>query len=89
MLKEIGFDRTYLTNEKWKETIAAYLKGAKNFEIHCWDEETEEIAAVLSYGELKETIWQYGKVIGGLVTLEFIDFLLEQDRKSTRLNSSH
>ncbi len=76
-LKEIEFDYTYLTNEKWKETIAAYLKGAKNFEIHCWDEETEEIAAVLSYGELKKTDWQYGKIIVGPVTPEFIDFLLE------------
>ena len=65
-LREIEFDYTYLTNERWKEIIAIYLKGAKKFEIHCWDEETEEIAAVLSYGELKKTGWQYGKIIVGL-----------------------
>ena len=40
-LREIEFDYTYLTNERWKEIIAVYLRGAKNFEIHCWDEETE------------------------------------------------
>ena len=53
-LREIEFDYTYLTNERWKEIIAVYLRGAKNFEIHCWDEETEEIASVLFYGELKD-----------------------------------
>lgn len=79
-LREIEFDYTYLTNERWKEIVAVYLKGAKNFEIHCWDEETEEIAAVLSYGALKKTGWQYGKIIVGLVTPEFIDFLLEQEK---------
>ena len=79
-LREIEFDYTYPTNQRWKEIIAVYLKGAKNFEIHCWDEETEEIAAVLSYGALKKTGWQYGKIIVGLVTPEFIDFLLEQEK---------
>lgn len=26
-LREIEFDYTYLTNERWKEIIAVYLKG--------------------------------------------------------------
>ena len=79
-LKGIELDYTYQTNEKWKEIIAVYLKGAINFEIHCWDGEIEEIAAAPSYGELKKADWQYGKIIVGLVTLEFIDFLLEQEK---------
>ncbi len=46
------------------------------FEIHCWNEEDKEIALALQYGKLKETSWNYGKVITGTITKKFIPFLL-------------
>ena len=51
-MREIEFNYTYLTNERWKEIIAVYLKGAKNFEIHCWDEEIEEILRKNPYNDI-------------------------------------
>ena len=56
------------------------LKNAKTFEIHCWNEETDEIALALKYGKLKEDDWSYGKVIIGEVTPEFIKMILSQPK---------
>ena len=64
------------TNHRWKEIMAEKLKTASTFEIHCWTEETEEIAMALSFGIRKESTWQYGKIIAGKVTPEFTSFLL-------------
>ena len=48
--------------------ISGYLKQAKSFEIHCWNEETEWIELALEYGRVKEDDWKYGKIIIGDVT---------------------
>ena len=56
------------------------LKNAKNFEIHCWNEETEWIGLGLKYGKLKEDDWTYGKIITGEVTAEFIEMILKQPK---------
>ena len=50
---------------------------SKRFEIHCWKTETEWIDLALNYGELAETSWQWGKIIAGEVTPEFIEMVLE------------
>ena len=47
------------------------LRGAKRFAIHCWADETAEIAPARRYGELCETDWQGGSVIVGEVTRAF------------------
>lgn len=60
--------------------ITDALKTAKTFEIHCWNEETEEIALALQYGKLKDYDWAYGKVITGEVTPEFVEMLLSQPK---------
>lgn len=63
-------------NVRWKTIMETYLKTAKTFEIHCWLEEQEWIAFALQYGKDMQASWKYGKVIGGLVTLEFKNMLL-------------
>ncbi len=68
------------SNEEWKKIMSGELKKASCFEIHCWNEELEEIEMALQYGELKEKNWDYGKVVGGMVTEEFADYLLSIDK---------
>ncbi len=72
----IHLDSDKATNREWKEIIAEKLKTATSFEIHCWAEEADQIAMLLPFGELKESSWQYGKVIRGRVTPEFTTYLL-------------
>ena len=73
---EIPIDYTSTTNEEWKKIISVKLKSASRFEIHCWNEEQTEIEMALQYGRIKETDWNYGKVIAGAVTKGFADYLL-------------
>ena len=39
----IYLDRTEKDNSKWLEILLRALNGAKTFEIHCWNEESEWI----------------------------------------------
>jgi len=75
-MRYIEMDITSDSNEEWKQIMYTHLKGASYFEIHCWNEEPEEIEMLLRYGKLKETNWNYGKVISGIITDEFIDCIL-------------
>lgn len=56
--------------------MAAKLKNATHFEIHCWNEEQEEIKMALQYSEMKDFNWEYGKVIADTVTPAFTEYLL-------------
>ena len=56
--------------------ITDALKTAKTFEIHCRNEEPDEIAPALQYGILNESDRAYGKIITGKVTPEFAEKLL-------------
>ena len=76
----VTFNRSETDNSKWMAYIAAALKDAKNFEIHCWNEETEWIELALQYGSLKDDDWRHGKIIVGDVTLEFVRMLLDQPK---------
>ena len=69
-------------NSKWLSYITTALDGAKTFEIHCWNEETEWIELALQYGNLKEDDWQYGKIVSGDVTPAFAQMLLGQPKPS-------
>ena len=73
----ITFDREETGNGKWKALLTEYLKTAKTFEIHCWNDEPEWIELALQYGYLKESDWQHGKIIVGSVTPEFTSMLLD------------
>ena len=72
----VTLDRSEADNSKWLSYITTALDGAKTFEIHCWNEETEWIELALQYGSLKDDDWRYGKIITGAVTPEFVQMLL-------------
>ena len=76
----VTLDRGETDNAKWLAYITAALKDAKTFEIHCWNEESEWIELALRYGTLKDDDWQYGKIIIGEVTPEFVQMLLSQPK---------
>jgi len=88
LTESVYFDYTEKDNTRWLNLMADALKNAKNFEIHCWNEETEEIAMALRYGDFKDSDWQYGKIIIGEVTQEFIEMLLSQP-KPTDLDAAN
>ena len=75
-VEPVYFDRSEVTNEKWRVLAAKYLKTAKSFEIHCWNDESEWIRLALQCGQEQKTDWSYGKVISGAVTEEFRAMLL-------------
>ncbi len=58
------------------------LKTAKTFEIHCWNMEQEEIDRALLFGEVKESCWKYGKIIKGIVTPEFTNYILNTPKST-------
>lgn len=72
----IYLDQTEKDNSKWLELLKKALKTAKTFEIHCWNGEEEWIELALQYGVLKESDWNYGKMVTGKVTPEFAEMLL-------------
>ena len=76
----VALDRSETDNARWLSYITAALKDAGTFEIHCWNEETEWIELALRYGSLKDDDWQYGKIIAGDVTPEFVQMLLSQPK---------
>ncbi|MBQ7922214.1 MAG: hypothetical protein IJ325_06520 [Clostridia bacterium] len=80
LTESVYFDYTEKDNTRFLALITDALRTAKTFEIHCWNEETEEIALALQYGNLKESDWTYGKIITGEVTQEFVEMLLSQPK---------
>lgn len=62
-------------NYYWKQLIALFAVVGIKFEIHCWQEETEEIKAALKFGREKTTDWEFGTIIEGVIDDKFIDML--------------
>lgn len=73
---EIEIDVYSASNEEWKKIMSSKLSHASHFEIHCWNEEQNEIEMALQYGRKKAAKWDYGEVIAGTVTKDFTDYLL-------------
>ena len=80
LTETVYFDYSEKDNTHFLALLTDALKNAKTFEIHCWNEEKEEIALALKYGNLKEDNWKYGKIITGEVTAEFIEMILAQPK---------
>lgn len=76
----VTLDRSETDNSKWLSYITTALDGAKSFELHCWNEETECIELALQFCCLKEEDWRHGKIITGDVTPEFTQMLLDQPK---------
>ena len=80
LTESIYFDYSEKDNTRFLDLLTHALKTAKNFEIHCWNEETEWIELALKFGKIKEDDWKYGKIITGEVTAEFAEMLLAQPK---------
>ena len=80
LTESVYFDYSEKDNTHFLALLTDALKNAKTFEIHCWNEEKEEIALAFKFGKLKESDWTYGKVITGEVTAEFAEMLLAQPK---------
>ena len=80
LTESVYFDYSEKDNTHFLALLTDALKNAKTFEIHCWNEEKEEIALAFKFGKLKESDWSYGKVIIGAVTPEFIKMILSQPK---------
>ena len=78
LTESVCFDYSVKDNTHFLALLTDALRNAKTFEIHCWNEEKEEIALAFKFGKLKESDWTYGKVITGEVTAEFAEMLLAQ-----------
>ena len=63
-------------NVRWRQVMEGNLRESARFEIHCWAEETKELEAALRFGAPADTGWQWGTVVRGAVTPEFIRYLL-------------
>ena len=84
--KTITFDGTEKCNTRWKALLSQHIHTAKTVEIHCWNEETEEIALALQYGTIKPSNWKYGTIIEGPVTPEFTHIILNMPKPSNPTN---
>ena len=80
MMESVYLDGSETNNARWIELITPKLRLEKQFEIHCWNEESEWIDAALHYGEFKDSSWKYGKVITGDVTPDFINMLINLEK---------
>ena len=69
-------------NLTWKEIIVGYLKNGEKFEVHCWNEEKEQIAIMKEYAQIEKTDWGFGVVLKGIVTAEFTNMLLSLPKPS-------
>lgn len=62
-------------NYYWKELISIFVVVGLKFEIHCWNEETEEIKEALKFGKEKSTDWEFGAIIEGIIDEKFIEMI--------------
>ncbi len=76
--RQIGIyitDNRLKDNYFWKELIKIFAVIGQTFEIHCWNNETSEIALALQLGKQKLEDWEYGVIIEGVIDTNFIDML--------------
>ena len=65
-------------NMGWQDVVREYASTAGRFEVHCWREEQEALALLLPFGQEEETDWQYGFVVAGDITGDFLEVVLSQ-----------
>ena len=68
-------DNSLQDNHYWKKLISMFAMVGLKFEIHCWNEETEEIKNALKFGKKKSTDWEFGTIIEGVVDKKFIEMI--------------
>lgn len=68
-------DNSLQDNCYWESLISLFAIVGLKFEIHCWNEETEEIKAALKFGKEKSTDWEFGTIIEGIIDEKFIEMI--------------
>lgn len=68
-------DNSLRDNHYWKELISMFVMPGLKFEIHCWNEEAEEIKEALKFGKEKSTDWEFGTIIEGVIDEKFIEMI--------------
>jgi hypothetical protein len=68
-------DNSLQDNHYWKKLISMFAMVGLKFEIHCWNEETEEIKTALKFGKEKSTDWEFGTIIEGVIDEKFIEMI--------------
>lgn len=68
-------DKTLRDNHYWKKLVVMFAMVGLKFEIHCWNEETEEIKAASKLGKVKSSDWEFGTIIEGTIDEKFIEMI--------------
>ena len=68
-------DNSLQDNHYWKKLISMFAMVGLKFEIHCWNEETEEIKTALKFGKEKSMDWEFGTIIEGVIDEKFIEMI--------------
>ena len=76
----VELDLSADTNDQWRAILAEALDRAKTFRIHCWKEETAELALALPWGHILDSGWAWGTIVTGPVTPAFRDFILSRPK---------
>lgn len=71
-------------NSDWQAFIRQRLVSAAHFQIYCRNEESRQIALAEKYGQRTDAGWDWGVVVKGDVTDEFVNMLLSQPRPADR-----
>lgn len=72
----IGIQWLERADKEWlRRLIHHFAKPGAEFELHCWNEETEAIALAASIAKPKETDWQHGVYFEGTITEDVIPVL--------------
>lgn len=66
----------------WCDLVRACAVPGEEFEIHCWYDETAEIALARRFGREVRSGWHGGITIRGRITREFLTFLTEAPKPS-------
>lgn len=81
-------DNRVKDNYFWKELIKMYAVIGQTYEIHCWNEEVDEIALALQLEKEKLNDWEHGVIIEGVIDDNFINMLCNTD-KPLSINTSN
>lgn len=78
----ILIDGTVSQKTWWNQLILACAVPGEIFEIHCWADEKREAQQALRFGKRLTSTWRDGTVIRGIITKEFINYLIRMEKPS-------
>ena len=66
----------------WNDLVRVCAVIGDSFEIHCWSDEISETMVALQFGHKETSTWLGGTVIRGIITKEFLTFLINAKKPS-------